>query len=361
MNILYISHLSGKVANGLSYSVPASVKAQAQIDNVLWLNTSLGEMSHWLEVKSFRKSKVIRNLNKLSPPFNNPDLVVFEGFYDDVNDVLLGRWLERNNIPYIIIPRSALTIQAMNNHAKFKKKIAHFLFYNHFIQKSLALQFLTDKEMLDTNSLFNHKSFVVPNGIFSKKKTKKSFSQNTIKGVFIGRVDIYQKGLDLLISAVKKEYDILKKFGFTLEIYGPESKDYAKVLNLIQENHLSDMIFLKGTIFGAAKEDVLLKSDVFFLTSRFEGHPMGLIEALSYGLPSLVTQGSNMGEEVEKFSCGWVCDDSIDSIASALLQMIEDKASYKERSNNAILLSGLYEWKRNAELFHNYVLELLKN
>lgn len=359
MNILYISHLSGKVANGLSYSVPASVKAQAQIDNVLWLNTSLGEMSHWIEVKSFRKSKVIRNLNKVSPPFNNPNLVVFEGFYDDVNDVLLGRWLERNNIPYIIIPRSALTVQAMNNHAKFKKKIAHFLFYNHFIQKSLALQFLTDKEMIDTNCLFNHKSFVVPNGIYSKKQTKNCFSQNAIKGVFIGRVDIYQKGLDLLLSAVKKEYAILMKYGFTLEIYGPEEQDYAKVLNLIKENHLSDMIYLKGKIFGSAKEEVLLKSDVFFLTSRFEGHPMGLIEALSYGLPSLITHGSNMGEEVEKFSCGWVCDNTIDSIASALLQMVADKSSYKEMSSNAILLSEQYDWGKNAEMFHNHVLELL--
>ena len=46
MKIVYISHLNGDGANGLSWSVPASIKAQAVYDEVFWLNTNKGEMDH---------------------------------------------------------------------------------------------------------------------------------------------------------------------------------------------------------------------------------------------------------------------------------------------------------------------------
>ena len=63
----------------------------------------------------------------------------------------------------------------------------------------------------------------------------------------------------------------------------------------MRKKHLDDIVFYHyGAVFGKVKEKVLLDNDFFILTSRLEGHPMALIEALSYGLPCLVTQGSRL-------------------------------------------------------------------
>jgi len=47
---------------------------------------------------------------------------------------------------------------------------------------------------------------------------------------------------------------------------------------------LQNVVYINDGIFDDEKEKKQLESDFFILTSRFEGHPMGLIEALSYGL-----------------------------------------------------------------------------
>ena len=39
--------------------------------------------------------------------------------------------------------------------------------------------------------------------------------------------------------------------------------------------------------------------DLFIHTFRFEGHPIAVLEALSYGIPCLLTPGTNMAGEVE--------------------------------------------------------------
>lgn len=360
MTILYISHLDGSIANGLSWSVPASVKAQSKIDNVLWINTSDKELPHWKETHVFFKCRHLRSLHNLHAPFNSPDVVVFEGFYDDINDIILSKWLKTKGIPYIIIPRSALTIHAFNNHSRLKKRIAHYFFYNNFIENALAIQFLTNKEQEDTQKLFRKTNFVIPNGIFQPCVTKVYESLTAIKAIFIGRIDIYQKGLDLLLESISLNRKLLKAYNFTLDIYGPLNQDYYTVKKIIGKLGISDIVELKGEIKGVEKEAVLLSADVFFLTSRFEGHPMGLIEALSYGLPCFITTGTNMADIVEKFGCGWVCDFTIDGISEKLKHMINSTESFKHLSKKSIELSKIYNWNILAEVFHNKIKGLLK-
>lgn len=61
---------------------------------------------------------------------------------------------------------------------------------------------------------------------------------------------------------------------------------------------MDNLIITHGGVYDSDKETILLNSDFFILTSRFKGHLMGLIEALSYGLFCLVTEGSNMADGI---------------------------------------------------------------
>lgn len=363
MNILYISHLSTNIAAGLNWSVPAGVKAQEKIDNCFWVDLYNKEMSHWREAKCFHQLKEFgeeMHLSFLPAPFNQPDVVVFEGFYEP-KEPKFAKELRKNHIPYIIIPRGSLTHQAMNNHSKWKKRIAHLLIFDRFVHKAAAIQFLTNDEYRDSGGKWNKNHFILPNGFSTPQRVKQSFHKNCIKATFIGRLDMYHKGIDVLIEACDQIKEELRSASFSICFYGPRKYQHDLIQQTINEKGLQDFLSMGGEISGKAKEDLLLDSDLFVLTSRFEGHPMGLIEALAYGVPAIVTPGSNMTKEIREADAGWTCNDvTVEEIIKMLRQVMAERHLLNEKSQNAIKLAEPYDWDKLAARFHDEIGLIIK-
>jgi glycosyltransferase involved in cell wall biosynthesis len=350
MNILYISNLIGTKWSGPNKSVPNQVKAQSKYDNVLWFNINDTPKSCWSVDINLINSEDVPSLDidDLPAPFNHPDLVVFQGLYF-LPYCKIARKLKKRNIPYIIIPRSSLTAAGQRSKA-LKKKIGNMLFFNKFIKDASAIQYLTKDEYTSSGDHWNKTSFIIPNGEEKKTKTKVWNRKNTINGVFIGRLDIYQKGLDLLIQACAVLKDDMKAAGVEIDIYGPDRKGSKKmIMDWIVENQLNGIIRVHDPIFDEQKEAVLLDSDFFILTSRFEGHPMGLIEALSYGLPCLVTSGSNMADEIRDADAGWTSEVHVKGIVQSFRNLLNEKDRFSEKGNNALHLSQKYDWDELAK------------
>lgn len=362
MNILYISHLSTNIAAGLNWSVPASVDAQSRIDNVLWVNMTDVMMTHWKKVEAYHNvneydGKLI-SLDCLPGPFKKPDVVVFEGFYY-MDDVRIARMLRKQRVPYIIIPRGSLTYLALHNHAWLKKWLAHKIFFDRFVKKASAIQYLTRQEADDSIGRFHTPYFIVPNGFNTPENHKTSFSDDAIRAVFIGRLDMFHKGLDMLLEALTQLHSVLLKANFFLDIYGPRRYDFDKIEKEIEQRQISDIVAIHNEVSGADKERVLLQADLFIMTSRFEGHPMGLIEALAYGLPCLVTPGTNMADKIAQADAGWKCEGNTTAITNALTKIIEERENFQKKSENAILLSKEYQWNKIALDFHDSIKALI--
>lgn len=364
MIILFISSLSANIASGMSWSVPASVEAQSKIDNVLWINLSNAYIEHWSHVKAYHNYREYGKrlqLKKLPYPFNKPDIVVFEGVYD-LKSPIFARELRKNRIPYIIVPRCALTYKGQNNNSKWKKRIANFFIFNRFIRKADSIQYLTASEKKSSSPDWNKHDFILPNGFTTPKRTKTEFISNGIKAIFIGRLDMYQKGLDVLLEAFNEVHSILRENNFTLCIYGPKTYQYKELQKYIDDKKMDDIVSLGGEIKGITKENVLLSSDLFILTSRFEGHPMALIEALAYGVPSLVSSGSNMMEEIMQSDSGWVCEElNSSNVASKLLDIIKEKDLFKIKSENAKRLSENYDWSVISNALHRELKKIIND
>ena len=77
---------------------------------------------------------------------------------------------------------------------------------------------------------------------------------------------------------------------------------------------------------------------------------MGILESLSYGLPVLITEGTTLGSCVREYNAGWVADMAIESIAKSFEKVIDEKADFKEKSQQAIrLIEENFEWNRIAK------------
>ena len=175
MNILYLSHLSGSLYAGPTYSVPKQIEAQSRIDNVFWYNAVDCSINEWRkynyyhDLNDYPKEKI----SELPSPFNHPDIIVVELFYNMARSPLL-RELFRIDIPYIIVPRGELTKQAQDR-KRIKKLIFNLLVLKKYAQKAAAIQYLTKQEYSDSGDGWNKKSIIIPNGIDLQKKSKKNY------------------------------------------------------------------------------------------------------------------------------------------------------------------------------------------
>lgn len=362
MNILYISNLTGNLFAGPNHSVPAQIKAQSKVDCVLWYNLNNVKREEWgqngLDCKNLSDFPSGR-LKDLPKPFCNPDLVVVEEFYCYPFSKIIHD-IQMQNIPYIIIPRSELTEQAQRKKA-WKKKIGNFLYFNNMARKATAIQYLSQEECIESGDKWNKKSLIIPNGTDTKENYKRTFSKNSIRAVYIGRYEQYQKGLDILIGAIARITDELRKVGFQLNMYGVDQEGAVDAMkHQIAEYGISDLIHINDAVYGQEKEQVLIKSDIFIMTSRFEGMPMGMIEALSFGLPCVATVGTNLTCEIEKYKAGWIAQNTEESVIKALQTMVRDYCNVSTKGRNARTLSASFSWDAIAEKSHNEYAKMIE-
>lgn len=110
--------------------------------------------------------------------------------------------------------------------------------------------------------------------------------------VAMGRLD-YQKNFELLLSAFHQLVD--KYPDWQLLIFG-EGKLRPKLEGLIKSLNLTNKAFLAGVTQNPIS--VLKMADLFVLSSRFEGLPLVLLEALACELPVISTDCPSGPKEV---------------------------------------------------------------
>ena len=279
-----------------------------------------------------------------------PQIVIFHSLYK-WHYIQWSNYLRKQGIPYLIEMHGASSVENQRK-SWFQKKIANVIVFNRIIKQSSAIIYLNEAEQ--RRSLFAKLSnnVIIPNGVtmpanFTATKTV----NNPIKIIFLGRIDIFHKGLDYLLQALEKiQRRLLGKA--EVHFYGYTYDD--KFQTLLTPLH--DIAQYHGAIFGKDKEDVLHNGDIFIHTSRYEGMPMAIIEALSYGIPCIVTPQTNMSELITQHHAGWVTALDSSEIAKTILQAIREYQEHTEElrktAHNAV---ASYSWpliaKRSIETY----------
>ncbi len=106
-----------------------------------------------------------------------------------------------------------------------------------------------------------------------------------------------RKAYDVLVDALAGIGDRL----WRLRIVGPDDRDPAEAARLrtkVAEAGLSDRIAIVGALDAAALDAAYAASDVFVMSSLYEGYGMVLAEALARGLPIVCTTGGAAAQTV---------------------------------------------------------------
>lgn len=332
MVIIHIARIIENPCNGVCVAVPQHVIAQQDLTDVGFINITNYKPEGIIHQFIFKKNM---KLSMLPSPFCRPNLVVFHEIYIP-EFIWLAQSLRKSEIPYIIIPHGSLTKEAQAK-SRVKKFIANILMFNRFINDAKAIQCLSTREM--ENTIFGKKKIVSPNGANLPTKAKKTFNSNGVDFLLIGRLEMHTKGLDILMEGISASLEKFTEEQCMLSIYGRDIFGFHdEVKRIIVENGVDSFVKLNHEIIGKSKESRLLESDIFIQTSRSEGLPMGILEALSYGIPCLVTKGTSIGDLIQSYNAGWVAETESKSVADAITRAIDERNTWPEKSYNAIRL-----------------------
>lgn len=163
----------------------------------------------------------------------------------------------------------------------------------------------------------NKKVKVIPNFISSFPKEISSCENKKI--ISVGRLE-YQKGYDILIDVWKK---IEEKYpDWILEVYGngPEKEKLQRKINSLG---LEKSFLLKGVTKNIKEK--YLASSIYVMSSRYEGMPMVLLEAMAHGLP------------VVSFECPCGPKDLIIDNEAGFLVEFGDKEKMQEKIEELII------------------------
>ena len=343
MVVLHYVNLDRNSASGVSVIVPQIMNAQSSFATVGFYNYGSDSFETVDEIVRIKDHQQSDDYHSFPAPFNRPDLVVFQSPFDTPRCAWITLKLKRDGIPYIIVPHGCFTEVAMKK-KWLKKKAARLIFVDRVVRDAAAMQYLSGGEK--KTSVYTGESFVVANGISVPAYAPKEKKAEILKIAFIGRKDLYHKGLDLLIEACAIAKDRLKD-KVQINLYGPATAEQAEAMkNALAEHGVEDFVADLPGVFGEEKKRVYMDTDVFVLTSRFEGHPVAILEAWSHGIPTLVTPGTNVAQECARNRCGWAVDCNAASIADALADLTEKGPEISQYAQNARhYVEKVYSWE----------------
>lgn len=159
--------------------------------------------------------------------------------------------------------------------------------------------------------------------------------------LFLSRID-GTKGIELLLSAMVQlaaEYPDAR-----LIIAGTGNDTFAREMaGLYGKSLLGGCIHFASSVSGETKADLFAGSDCYVLPARFENLGASVVEALSHGLPALVSEQVHIWEEIVEARAGWVCKCSSQSLVAAM------KGILKDRSGLAVTASWARSLARDFE------------
>lgn len=199
-----------------------------------------------------------------------------------------------------------------------------------FCQKIICVSKYT-RDMGVKHRIANKDKFaVIYNGV-EKIEIQPKAENNIIKIIFVGRLS-KQKDPELLVKAASGlPSDLIKQIEVLIIGNGPKINQLKKLAGL--SNELSVKI-LDNVSRGEAVS-LLKNSDIFVLSSNWEGFPYSILEAMSAGLPVVVTDVGGISEAVDS-GCGFLIKrGDLAGLKEALKKLIIDKNLRRNMGENA--------------------------
>lgn len=265
---------------------------------------------------------------------------------------------KKYGLPYVIrfgggdIPgfqeRFAMVYKIIGPFEKLIWRNADALVANSSGLKKLAENFHNKKEIL-----------VIPNGVDSRafsdtgseENVEENYHTDEVRLLFVSRL-IERKGLQLLIPQLNVIRQQCQNVGKSVRLSVVGDGPYRdELIKITKDSHVTDIVDFCGQKSKSELPKYYSESDIFIFPSKKEGMPNVVLEAMSYGLPVVMTpcEGSEElihdngyivpAEEFEKYIVKLICNDKIrDQMGQKSKEIVKELFRWDQIANKYIEL-----------------------
>jgi glycosyltransferase involved in cell wall biosynthesis len=177
------------------------------------------------------------------------------------------------------------------------------------------------------------RAYIIPNPVLEPPKGNDSSEKllGDLSLIAMGRLE-YQKGFDLLLQAFAQLKDLHPEW--TLIILG-EGSLRPKLEHLRNQLGLANCVHFPGMVKNIY--DFLQQAKIFVMSSRFEGFPNALCEAMVCGLPVISTDCLSGPAEIIRDGVDGILvpNEDVSALASAMERLMSDEEERKRLAARA--------------------------
>jgi glycosyltransferase involved in cell wall biosynthesis len=254
--------------------------------------------------------------------------------------------------PFTVMPHGTLTNYQRRQH-KLRKKLFGGIFDYLYLRRSVGLFLASEVEKQQLPPRFKPKAMVVGLGIDLPLNQVSEVKADANPYVFLhmGRI-AEKKKIETAIRAFAKLVKTNNR-SFKFLICGKCDENYlVKLKDLIESENISNQVEFRGWVDSSAKELAFTESDCFVLASDDENFAIAVGEAMSHGLPCIVSRGVALSKVVSEFQAGVVIEKN-DSDSLAYAMDIQSNADRQISRNNALGAAETLMWSCVAQNWEN--------
>ena len=299
-----------------------------------------------------------KEIKSLWKDFTKYDIVILHQVFQ-LQYVAIFFMLILLRIPFVVMPHGTLTTYQRSQHRV--RKLVFFVPTYLFLKFSRGIFVASSQELEQLPPYLKKKGMIVGLGIntqFNEYRSETNSAQN-FNLLYMGRI-AKKKRLDIALTAfasASRKSHLDMKF---IICGSGEDSEMAKMTKLVADLGIKDLVEFRGWIDSLEKDIAFRVSNCFILTSEDENFAIAAAEALSKGVPCILSSNVALSNLVTVYKAGEVFQDlTVEMIEKAILKVSQgDSKVYR---NSSLLAASQISWDVIAKQWENQIFRILQN
>jgi glycosyltransferase involved in cell wall biosynthesis len=343
---------------GAKVAIATATPLKAPLYGSIEKNISSVELIRWNPARVARRGNLV--FRRLSGAAQRaltglkPDIVHIHGEFNTDNlrvPRLFGS-------PVVLSPHGAFAPQVFSKGRSLLKRV-YFQVARQFLYRHVAaFHALCPMEEMHIRGLLPAaRVYRVPQGPgFQAKKAlvakPAGLDPQTVKFLFVGRLDVFTKGLDTLLNAFAEAERRLGDRRLVLTLVGPDwNGGLARLRQQALTLGIVDRVLFTGSLPPEGVHAALHQSDIYIQLSRHEVFSLSVAEALLSGLPAILSENIGLLSWPEIGSLPYVrtvrgsVKDAVEAMVEFVRSLCNLKLVAEQWQSN---VSEFFSWDRVA-------------